>query len=308
MSAAAKFKQVLAGRYKIEALKLDAQGNEIPGSRRICANWFSNLILDQGLDQYATSSHWMDYCQVGSGSTTPDVSQTALAARIAGSNTYPVADDIGATGSSPYYAYTIRTFRFAAGTATGNLSEVGVGTSSTGSLFSRALILDNLGSPTTITVLSDETLDVSYEFRCYVPETDTTGTVTLDGVNYGWTARAANCTDSSSAGWRSPTDIGTAPGTRYAYTGAIGAITSSPAGTQQSSTSSSVGTYTSGAFQRTCTITWGLSNGNDPSGIGSVLFKFGIGVWQVGFDSNVPKTSSYELSLTFTLSWARKSL
>ena len=308
MTAKLKLEQQLAGRYKIEALKLDEHGNEIPGSRRVAADWFNNLILDQGLDKYASINTWMDYCHVGSGSTTPANSQTALVSLVAYTNTLAATDTTGAAASSPYYAYIVRKYRFAAGVATGNLSEVGVGSSSSGNLFSRALILDGVGSPTTITVLSDETLDVTYEFRCYVPETDTTGTITLDSVDYNWTARAARCATFSGTAWSMPASHSSVSATRFALTGAIGAITSEPSGTQQSVSTTAVGSYTNGTFQRDCTLTWGLAAGNDAAGIGAILFKIGIGCWQVGFDTNIPKTSSYELSLTFTMSWARKSI
>ncbi|KAK6697260.1 hypothetical protein SNK04_014178 [Fusarium graminearum] len=65
------------------------------------------------------------------------------------------------------------------GVGTGNLSELGTGTSST-NLFSRALIRDPItGNPVTITKLPDEFMDVTFELRAYVSASDTTGTVTI---------------------------------------------------------------------------------------------------------------------------------
>ena len=52
---------------------------------------------------------------------------------------------------------------------------------------------------TTITPLADEILDVVVEVRYYPPLTDTTGTVTLNGIDYDYIIRAASITNV--AGW-----------------------------------------------------------------------------------------------------------
>ena len=69
---------LVGGRYKIEAFKgfkiLDANGEwtgkvfEFAGSRRLCADWFDNLITNQGLDYIGSSSTWLSACQVGTSS------------------------------------------------------------------------------------------------------------------------------------------------------------------------------------------------------------------------------------------------
>ena len=153
-----------AGWFKIEATRPD-------GTRRVLADWFPNLILNGGLDRMGANPDYLSWCQVGSGSTAPVAAQTALVNRIAGTSTQQ-NNVSGAQASAPYYGWYRRTYRFAQGVAAGNLSEVGVGWATSGSLFSRALILDGGGSPTTITVLSDEVLDVTYELRRY-PGTET---------------------------------------------------------------------------------------------------------------------------------------
>ena len=65
----------------------------------------------------------------------------------------------------------------------------------------RALILDGGGSPTTLTILSDETLDVTYTIRVYPPTTDVTGSITLDGVSYGYTIRPCNVSTSGTGSY-----------------------------------------------------------------------------------------------------------
>lgn len=160
---------------------------------------FDNIITNGGLDRMAQNGDWMTWCQVGSGSSTPSALNTALDARIGAVNTLQ-ATTSGSQAVEPYYTFRTRTYRFAPGLATGNISEVGVGWASAGGLFSRALILDGGGQPTTITVLADETLDVTYQFRFYPKTTDGTGTVTItgnSGATYTYIARAGNVASNS---------------------------------------------------------------------------------------------------------------
>ncbi|HIQ53190.1 MAG TPA: hypothetical protein EYH51_08015, partial [Pseudomonas pachastrellae] len=185
------------GWYKFEAVRPD-------GTKRVLADWFPNLITDAGLERMASNSDWLGYCQVGSGNNPPNVLDTALANRVGSSNTAQ-ASASGAQAEEPYFCWQRRTVRFAEGVAAGNLSEVGMGWTSSGNLFSRALILDSEGNPTTITVAADEILDVTYEFRFYPRLTDVTGSVTLTGNiagTYDYVMRAASVTSSSSSsGW-----------------------------------------------------------------------------------------------------------
>ena len=250
----------IAGYYRFEAVRLNDCGEEL--SRRVAADWFPNLITDGGLDRYGTTNDWLGWCQVGSGSATPAFLDTALASRIAGTSNVAGAQTTGAQASSPYYTWRRKTFRFAAGLAAGNISEVGVGWSEVGNLFSRALVLDAQGNPTTITVLADEVLDVTYEFRCYAPASDTSGTITLDGANYDWLARAANVTSTDEfAGWLVPRSAALNPeglATHLAFEGGIGAITSAPGGASVGGLGTSDAAYSIGSHSRQGTITCGL--------------------------------------------------
>jgi hypothetical protein len=202
------------------------------------------------------------------------------------------------------------TYRFAAGVAAGNLSEIGIGWAATGdTLFSRALILDGSGSPTNITVDSDEIFDATYELRLYPPVTDVTGTITLDGNDYDYIIRAANVDGYGSAfiggSWGNPYTTNN----QSAYSGAIGAITELPSGTAQVSTSHTGSSTASGEF--TGTVTWGIATGNFAGGIESVVLIHGISgvvlLWafQIDFDPAIPKDNTMELSLTYKYNWAR---
>lgn len=277
--------------------------------------WFKNLITNGGLDYMGMDIFYLKYCQVGTSNKTPSFSDSKLINRIGGTSK-ETSYSATAASASPYYLSVKKTFRFEAGEATGNIAEVGVGWESTGSLFSRALVVDGSGNPTTITVLSDETLDVSYEFRYYVYEQDVTGTIVIDGTTHSWTARAAHA-DTAGADWSvdergmtiwlSEANIG-AMSYVYptAFTGAIGSITEYPSGTGMNTYATITNqTYVPGTYTGTGTITIGLDYCNDTSGVGAIRFRFGIGVYQIGFTPNIMKTKDDILTLSFTHSWGR---
>ena len=285
------------GFYKIEAVKAD-------GSRRVLADWFPNLILNAGLDRMGANSDYLAWCQVGSGSTAPTPTQTTLVARVAGTNT--LQSNIAAnSGSAPYFARRTITFRFAQGVATGVLAEVGVGWDTTGSLYSRARILDAIGNPTTITVLADESLDVTYELRMYVWTAETTGSIVLNGVTHSTVQKS-----SLAASW-SLSGISLNVGSNLislASTGAVSvAITGSPSGTTIGNATISAAAYTPGALTRTLNITAELSHWNNAAGIGAVRVQSGWGFWQIGFTPNIMKTASDILTLQVRHSWGRKA-
>lgn len=304
--------QHVEGYFRIEKFKTSDSGDEIPGSRTVAADWFSNLILNQGLNQMATTSTYLAACQVGSGSTAPAEGQVALVSRIAGTITIPSSVD-SVSPSAPYYCAVTRTYRFAEGVATGNLAEVGVGSSETGTtLFSRSLIKDSGGNPTTITILSDESLDVIYQLRYYAPVSDVTGTVVATGNiggTYDYILRAANVTNSSFAtGWQLP-EAQTYQGSSLSYAvhdTVIGAITSRPSGTPMTITPPTSSAYVSGNYYIDRIATASAAQGNFAGGIRSFFLKIGIGAYQIQFTPAIPKTSNDVVQLTLRLSWSRR--
>lgn len=306
-------RQHVEGWFKFETLKVDAHGRPIEASRKVVADWFPNIILDQGLNRMGTGTSVIaTNCQVGTGNSTPIATQSSLDNRIAGTTTIQSQGETAQSASPFYRAYTF-VYRFPAGTATGTLAEVGVGWSATlaGSLFSRALILTGGGTPTTITVLADEVLDVTYQCRLYYSESDASYNVTVTGVGtLTVTARASRI--NSTCNW----NIGSAGvwdssagGT--VYNGAIGAITSLPSGTSSNSTSSVNNAYVNNSNQRSGVVTWGLNNGNLAGGILSVVQRFGFfsGSWgdmQYQFSSAIPKVNTQVLTLNYLHQWARR--
>lgn len=308
-----ELKHEVAGFFRFEKFKTDGDGNEIKGTREVAADWFPNLILDQGLNQMATSGTYLNACQVGSGATPPANGQTALSSLVAGTTTRPV-NTTSTASSPPYYVAQNVTFRFAEGAAAGNLAEVGVGTAVSGTtLFSRSLIKDSSGNPTTITILSDESLDVIYQLRYYIPSSDITGTIIATGNiggSYDYILRAANATTVSDAnGWKLsyPQNLSTTNNVGFmAFDGPIGVITGAPSGTAAVISRPTSLSYVSNSFYIDRLITASASQANLSGGIRSILAQLGVGIYQIEFDPPIPKTSSDVVQLTLRVSWGRR--
>lgn len=299
----------MSGRYKLAAVNAET------GEVREETPWFDNLITDAGLERIGTNGVGT-YCMVGSGSTAPAVSDTALASWVAATTTVQNATNLQAS-SAPWYTAQRKVYRFAVGVAAGNLTEVGIGWTTT-EVFSRTLIKDGSGNPTTLTVLPSEFLDVTYEFRLYCPAADIPFSVVLGGTSYSGVIRAASATNVNAwAPWSILVNGMGAPtydSVLIAYSGAtLGAQTSAPTG---ASGSSSTGTsnftlaaYVPGSKKRTITCTAGLNELNLAGGINTLMFQpLRAGTFQMSFSPAIPKTASNTLSLTFALTWDRRSV
>lgn len=270
---------------------------------------FKNLILNAGLNRIGTGGI-VNAVQVGSGSTAPVVTDTALQSYVAGTYTLR-GNEYGYQSSTPYFGWTRVTYRFAEGDAAGNLSEVGVGWDISGSLFSRALIVDSLGAPTTITVLSDEVLDVTYELRLYPPLTDATFDITISGVTYACVLRPGLV---NSSAWE-PRHI-FSHGATYKYslfcwTGDLGTMFEFPSGTNFGYVGSTYEPYSNNSLKRRFNVKWDLDAGNHADKIKSMSMGQdypSLGNWQVSFTPVIPKDETKELNLPFEISWARKTI
>ncbi len=275
---------------------------------------FDNLILDQGLNRMGTGGI-VKACQVGTGTAAPTVSDTALQAYMVGTSTIQADSAQSYVAGPPAYVTMSRTFRFGTGVAAGNLTEVGVGwTAATGSLFSRARIVDGGGSPTTISVLADETLDVVYTLRLYVPA-DVTGNVTLAGTNYSYTMRWAfvGATSPSVSGLMDfgiYTTSGSSSSGVYASTAGITAATTGPStsGTAGTITASS---YVGGSYERGFIADQALNQcnvGGTRTLILTVAPSSGAGTTsriQCEFSPVVPKDGTKVWTLNYKVSWSR---
>jgi hypothetical protein len=289
----------MSGRYKFTAIRPD-------GRERPLTGWISNIITDVGLNLLGTTSV-LSNCHVGTNNTAATVAQTALLGWIAASNSIQESSSY-AQGTAPYFGTKVLRYRFNQGVATGNLNEVGIGSSATNAtLWSRAVIVDEFAVPTTITVLSDEVLDVTYELRLYPPLVDGgPATINISGTNYDVTWRAASVTGFNWYNW-----IGSAASftqqnsTHTAYNGLMNAsITGLPSGTS-SSMSMSNAAYSNNSLQRDATVSYNLNDGNLSGGIKSTAFSSTLGQYQFEFNNPIPKDATKTLTLTYRVAWSR---
>ena len=286
----------LTGKYKLVITKPDGSTTE--------TGFMDNLVLNQGLDlygQYGISCN-LYYCQVGTGNTPVNAAQTTLASFVAyGSGG---RDSYVNNGSPTYSNSTTYKYIFAQGAVIGNIAEVGVSTNPTSGLFSRALIVDSLGTPTTITLTSIDQLTVYYVLTQVSTLTDVTGSITLNGNAYPNTIRPYNV----SSNIVFPSYI-----VPFAYDVSDGTATLQPitaSGPNGNSGSGGNGIINAGSYTPgTYSITW--SHVMSPSsaicgngGIGAVYYSsFNPGSIQVVFSTPIPKTNTQTLTLNWSVSW-----
>ena len=267
--------------------------------------WFDNLILDQGLNLFA-DSFITQFVQVGTSNVAPAVGQTALVARVAGTSTIEEALS-GNAGTPPnYYGWTRTRYRFGVGVAAGNLSEVGASVGTNSGLFSRALIVDGGGVPTTITVLPTEVLDVWYELRMYPDPTDRIFQLQVGPTLHDCVLRPARINSFQSSILTSGSFARgfNTNASMALYTGALAAITGVPTGLiNSSSVTGAVQAYSSNSYRRAIKYTWGLSIA------GSARCAVTGTNWPVSFQCEftppIPKTNLNTLELTFRMGWNR---
>lgn len=268
-----------------------------------------NMVVDSGLNALGSETNTLArYCKVGTSSSPVLASQTALGNEVASTQTVQ-AQSGGCQATAPYFSWGRITFRFGQGAAAGNLTEVGI-SDNNNALFSRALILDSGGNPTTLTILSDEYLDVTYELRFYQETADQNFVVTLYGVDYDVLARPANITGV----FTNPGGIITSyfyshityyyTTQYYYYNGVIGPITGQPSGSSDSNYTG-YGTYVNGSLEKNFILSLGLNNGNLAGGIKSVYIKTHKADWQLQFTPAIPKDNFKTLVLNIYVSWAR---
>lgn len=292
----------VCGFFKMEAIRPD-------GRKRVVADWFPNLITDVGLNRMAYGGY-LTACHVGTNNTPPNVLNTSLAGYVGGTTTIQ-AESYGAQSTAPYYGWKRRTYRFNVGVATGNLAEVGIATAAANGgstvLFSRALILDNLGSPTTITILADEVLDVTYEIRNYPPLVDVLQTITITGSGaHDTVTRAAYVTSSNwGRSLGGAVSFNTSGYDGAVYNGVIGAITTGPSGNGANVSQYNVGNYVENSLERQGGYGFGLNQANLAGGITAAQYETTHGEYQTSFTPAITKDATKTLSLVFKTSWTR---
>ena len=110
---------------------------------------FHNLFTTGFISRLIGDVNYFNYCQLGSGSTAPSSSDTALASRLWGVaySTYAI-DSTSADGLSRTWKYT---YLFPANSSyVGTIREVGLSAAASGSINTHALVVDSEGQPISI--------------------------------------------------------------------------------------------------------------------------------------------------------------
>lgn len=328
----------LAGFFVLEIIQQDGSVKS--------RHEFKNMVLDSGLNDIAQNVNnrynaggWLSCCKVGTGSSAPAPLQTALDSQLAAVDSTAITS-LGNSNNqttAPYYHQIGTQYDFAFGAVVGNITEVGIGTSTAAGFCNvRELIRDGGGVPIAITVLATEALRINYYLRCYYNQADTAGTVTIGGTNYNYIIRPLMAGGS----------IGFMPGNALPGNGTIGwtggNIVFKPLDAHQQGTSSpfplygdntltdinanvsTVGgfelpnvpaangftcsspAYVAGNFWQEATVQIQTTHGNISGGIGKILFGSAVGSFQIVFTpTKIPKTTLNAFTFTFRITWSR---
>ena len=271
-----------------------------------------NLITDFGMNSLHNTNPATSIfrCSLGSGSTPPSFTDTLLETQIATSTT-KVSTTYSNSGEAPWWQKVSVAFSFPPSTAL-SIRELGVFTSG-GSLFSRALVVDQFGNPTTITVLPTEELVVYYELFKLIPSMDVVEDYTYsDGITnstYQYTARSANANTTNTSGyWYPTTPLASFTKATAFNTQVLGAVTGRPLGASFQDGAITWDSYVAGSFTRTGVATFGPSVANFAEGIGCVALGGVNEAWgfQLGFSNSLLKTSNKKLTIPFRVTWGRR--
>lgn len=293
-----------------------------------------NLITDIGLERLGSvgnSQSLYPFCRVGSGNSEPDPDNRQLDNQLgsAGAGNATAVQGVNLAGG---YAWARITWTFGVGAVVGNVSEIGTGWAATGdTLFSRALVRDVNGNPTSISILSDEQLRVTWEHHRYWQQSPNTGTISNEGNkggDYIWQASPRQVQDwlivqvAGSGGGQIISNGSLSPNSsmgtsQAAFTVALsgvsalgdinspltGGVVATPAG----SCSASKPSPTSLRW----TFSFNVSQGNNAAGINGFHFACGGSTALSSFqfkaliDPPLMKTSDDFLRVSLDLSWGR---
>jgi hypothetical protein len=309
MTASLKFN--MEGWYRLKVRRLD-------GSTKVDTGWFPNLITDNGLDLvYNTpaGTFGIKYFNVatcvGSGNTPPAVTDTTLETLVATErdpndfkfSTVTFVDEVGVT---PAYWKSVASWRFATGAAAGNLTEIGVGYDYD-NLFSRALIVDGAGNPTTITVLADEVLDVTYELRVYIDKSQVPFTIDISGTNYSGYVQPYNI--GSVPSFSTAINLGDDPSPMrliaWSQHTEPASVYASVSGSNTSDNPTLINPYVPGTYYLDLRYQFSQSQANYSGNNIFTLKQANFMSWLIWFDDQIPKQNYQNLSLDIRVSWGR---
>lgn len=275
---------------------------------------FRNLITNRGLDLLGNALAPATYVYLSTSTATPAVTDTAMGGTVVntatGSPIYANTNTI--SGTSPYTCSHLRGWRFTAGQATGTWSSIGIGAAptDTNNVFAKTRIRDSGGTPTSITVLAGEILDVRYELRTEITLADATGTASgnpFTARNFSVTAFGSRTLTTISPPWANLVAESGGTIALAAVTSSTGYVNS--ADFSGGTVASTFAAYTNGNYYRDFTVTFGTAvthASNQVRGVrlihGSAAFGYGTAVL---FTNPIGKTNLQTFTLTGRMSWGR---
>ena len=292
------------------------------GSIKEDTGFQKNLILNQGLNFLGSDlGNMFEKCAIGSGNTTPVATQTQLDSFLAvgtgavNSGKYDYVPD----ASNTYKTNQVYKYVFT-GLNNVNVSEVGLASStSTDSishvLYTRALLKDVSGAPTTITILQGEVLEVYYKLWVVYSTLDAEFVVNmLDGkggsVPYNTKVRNQGVGVAIFYNYIGSQLYATSVGDDYINPSSadlVGITAKRPEGLKRYN-SMDRAPYITDSYKRGLILNIAVADAN------ASIRTFGIltsmGAWQIRFgsvvdDSPIPKTNLKTLSMHFEVSWGR---
>lgn len=285
---------LLQGKFNIVKTKNDGSKEEYH---------FSNLILNSGLDSVATSDNPMAYCALGSGNSEPNILQTTLDNQLGERKSHisrpNIVWDLESSQKSKSMTYH---YRFNQGQSTGNISEIGIAPSESYNvdsvLFCRALIKDSQGSPTVISKLEDEILDIYYTLKIVIPHGDVHKQIMCKGEMYNTITRPAYMgNDSSYYG--------------VVFSEKIKGITELPDGNIQHYLSQVNSPYNVGSHKLVISMLVPDNQGNHEDGIRSTMIqcpfnlKYQTQYERVSDGVSIQKNDTESMVIPFEFSWGR---
>ncbi len=333
------------GRYRAivhTGHKYDKFGNIVEFGKTLRETPFGkNIITYTGFSQILQNQSGNLVMVLGSGNTTPAIGNTTLVSYLGKSAT--LASQSTTRNTTPdvnnevWWRTTYRV-TFGPGSLGGgsvNVAEAGIvanvglgSVTSSSPVLSRGLLVDNVGSPTTVSVNNAvEYLDVIWEYTEWLKASDT-GSVdlTIDGVvttfsyevrpyyfdnvggsfNYGGWSDAGSLTLPGFSIYGSGTY--TNPWLSNVFAGPLVAITGDGlgGGTYSNIPIITTDAYVPNSLERTLKMTWLPIYGNISGGIGVFRVHLGHTCWQVSFSPKIAKVSTKQLDMFWSFSMANR--
>lgn len=296
------------GLYHVELIDEDS------GKIKKCLD-FHNVITNNGLNSIGSGTTLnvaLNILAVGTGSTTPAITDTALVAQIASTSFDGGFADFDSTQTIPVeFSFRKRTRVFLASEANGDLRELGFVSGNV--LINRSLFKDSQGNPTTVLKTATDLLKVVYEYRIYAPLTDVTGTFHLGPAACGsldYVIRPQNV--NNALGWGALlSNMGSqSAGAALHESLVLSSRTSNnePTPTADASTASLL-PYTGSNFYQDTFFFWDYTVGNFTSSGHLVTWNpwkaSNRNIWQMACSASIEKHDTNQLTLIFRQRWTR---